>query len=166
MGGAYCYARPTHEYLDFGAGTDFERKLVVKPEVAALLEAQFDHPKWKGELVVFSGNTDCYQPLEASWGLTRACLDVCLRYRNPVGIITKSTLIERDLELLAELGRTTHLTSLCVSRTTKRWKRMRRDRIARALSGLRRVLWARVQMGRRPDGPGSGAPRTLADVSY
>ena len=109
-GCAYCYARPTHEYLDFGAGTDFERKLVVKPEVAKLLRDAFDHPRWKGEVVVFSGNTDCYQPLEASWQLTRQCLQVCAEYRNPVGIITKSTLIERDLELLAELARTSHLT--------------------------------------------------------
>ena len=102
-GCAYCYARPTHEYLDFGAGTDFERKLVKKPEAASLLRASFDRKSWKGDLVVFSGNTDCYQPLEASYGLTRACLEVCLEYRNPVGIITKSTLIERDLDLLQKL---------------------------------------------------------------
>ena len=102
-GCAYCYARPSHEYLDFGAGTDFERKLVVKPEVARLLRDAFEHPRWKGELVMMSGNTDCYQPLEASWGLTRQCLQVCAEYRNPVGIITKSTLIERDLELLVQL---------------------------------------------------------------
>ncbi|MBL8785163.1 MAG: PA0069 family radical SAM protein [Deltaproteobacteria bacterium] len=109
-GCAYCYARPTHQYLDFGAGTDFERKLVVKREVATLLRDAFEHPRWRGELVVFSGNTDCYQPLEATWQLTRQCLQVCLAYRNPVGIITKSTLIERDLELLSELARETFLT--------------------------------------------------------
>ncbi len=102
-GCAYCYARPTHEYLDFGAGSDFERKLVKKPEAARLLRAAFEKRSWCGELVVFSGNTDCYQPLEASYGLTRACLEVCLEYQNPVGIITKSTLIERDLELLQRL---------------------------------------------------------------
>jgi DNA repair photolyase len=107
-GCAYCYARPTHEYLDFGAGTDFERKLVVKRDIAALLQEAFDAPHWAGELVAFSGNTDCYQPLEASWGLTRSALEVCLRYRNPVGIVTKSTLIERDLALLVELARETH----------------------------------------------------------
>lgn len=109
-GCAYCYARPSHECLDFGAGTDFERKLVVKPEVAALLRTAFDHPRWKGELVMFSGNTDCYQPLEASWQLTRQCLQVCLEYRNPIGVITKSTLIERDVELLAELARQSFVT--------------------------------------------------------
>jgi DNA repair photolyase len=113
-GCAYCYARPSHQYLDFGAGSDFDRKLTVKPDIAALLKSQLDHPRWQGELIVFSGNTDCYQPLEAGWGLTRACLEVCLAYRNPVGIITKSTLIERDLELLAELARETFVT-VCVS---------------------------------------------------
>lgn len=109
-GCAYCYARPSHQYLDFGAGTDFERKLLVKPDIAALLRRQLEHPRWRGELIMFSGNTDCYQPLEASWGLTRACLQVLLEFRNPVGIITKSTLIERDIELIAELARATHAT--------------------------------------------------------
>jgi len=101
---AYCYARPSHEYLDLGAGTDFERRLVVKPEAAALLREAFDRRSWRGETVVFSGNTDCYQPLEAAWGLTRGCLEVCLAYRNPVGVITKSALIERDLGLLVALA--------------------------------------------------------------
>jgi DNA repair photolyase len=101
---AYCYARPTHEYLSFGAGTDFDRKLVVKPAAAKLLRAAFDRPSWKGELLVFSGVTDCYQPLEATHRLTRACLEVCRDYCQPAGIITKSPLIERDLDVLVELG--------------------------------------------------------------
>lgn len=104
-GCAYCYARPSHEHLDFGAGTDFERKLVKKPDAARLLREAFDKKSWRGELVVFSGNTDCYQPLEASYGLTRECLEVCLEYGNPVAIITKSTLIERDIALLQTLHR-------------------------------------------------------------
>ena len=101
---AYCYARPSHEYLGFGAGTDFERKIVVKPHAGALLRDAFEKPSWKGETVIFSGVTDCYQPVEASYGLTRACLEVCLEYRNPVGIITKSPLVERDIPLLVELA--------------------------------------------------------------
>lgn len=104
-GCAYCYARPSHEYLDFGAGTDFETKIAIKPAAAALLEAAFDRPSWQGERIAFSGNVDCYQPLEAHYGLTRACLEVCLRYRNPCGVITRSAVIERDLDLLAELHR-------------------------------------------------------------
>lgn len=102
---AYCYARPTHEYFGFGAGTDFERRIFVKPSAPALLEQAFQRISWHGELVVFSGVTDCYQPLEAAWGLTRGCLDVCRRFRNPIAIITKSLLIRRDIDLLVELCR-------------------------------------------------------------
>lgn len=100
---AYCYARPTHEYWGFGAGTDFESKIVVKREAATLLRRTFEKSSWKGELILFSGNTDCYQPLEASLELTRACLEVCVEYRNPVGIITKGLLVLRDLDLLRRL---------------------------------------------------------------
>jgi DNA repair photolyase len=99
-----CYARPGHQYLDFGAGTDFDRKIVVKPRAPALLRDAFEAPSWQGDLVVFSGVTDCYQPLEASWRLTRGCLEVCAEYKNPVGIITKAPLIERDLDVLARLA--------------------------------------------------------------
>jgi DNA repair photolyase len=109
---AYCYARPSHETLGFGAGTDFERQLVVKEQAPELLRQHFDKKSWRGELILFSGNTDCYQPLEASYGLTRACLEVCLAYRNPVVIITKSALIERDAELLAELHKEAHCAVL------------------------------------------------------
>jgi len=101
----YCYARPTHEYLGFGAGTDFERKIVVKRNAPVLLEAAFRKPSWSGARVCFSGNTDCYQPLEKKLSLTRACLEVCLDFRNPVGIITKSTIIQRDVSLLVALHR-------------------------------------------------------------
>ena len=103
-GCAYCYARPTHEYLGFGAGADFERKIVVKLRAGELLREAFEKKSWVGELILFSGNTDCYQPLESSYGLTRACLEVCLEYRNPLHVITKSALIERDAEVLAELA--------------------------------------------------------------
>ena len=106
---SYCFARPTHEYLGFGAGTDFDRKITVKPEAARLLREAFEKPSWKGELIVFSGVTDCYQPLEASYRLTRGCLEVSAEYRNPVAIITKSPLIERDIDVLQELARVTDL---------------------------------------------------------
>jgi DNA repair photolyase len=107
---AYCYARPSHEYLSFGAGTDFERKIVVKARAPALLRDAFEAPKWRGELVAFSGVTDCYQPLEASYRLTRECLEVCVEYRNPVAIITKAPLVERDLDVLQELSRAARAT--------------------------------------------------------
>jgi DNA repair photolyase len=101
---AYCYARPTHEYLDLGAGTDFDTKIVVKRDAATLLRAAFDKPSWQGELVMFSGVTDCYQPVERELELTRRCLEVCLAYRNPVSVISKSALVERDLELFRALA--------------------------------------------------------------
>ncbi|MCB9915540.1 MAG: PA0069 family radical SAM protein [Planctomycetes bacterium] len=104
-GCAYCYARRSHQYLDWGAGTDFERKLVVKTNAEAALRRDLARRSWKRETLVFSGNTDCYQPLEASYGLTRACLEACLEFRNPVGVITKSALVARDAELLARLER-------------------------------------------------------------
>lgn len=100
---SYCYARPTHQYIDFGAGTDFERKIVVKVNAAERLREAFMKRSWKGDTLVFSGVTDCYQPLEASYELTRKCLEVCLKFRNPVSIITKGALVLRDLELLREL---------------------------------------------------------------
>ena len=102
---SYCFARPSHEYLSLGAGSDFERKIIVKKNAAELLREAFDKKKWQGELVMFSGITDCYQPLEAKLELTRACLQVCIDYKNPAAFITKSPIIERDVELLVELTR-------------------------------------------------------------
>lgn len=103
-----CYARPSHEHLSLGAGTDFERKIVYKPNAPTLLRETFDKKSWRGELVVFSGVTDCYQPLESRLELTRGCLEVCAEYQNPVGIITKSPIVERDVDLLQELTRRAH----------------------------------------------------------
>lgn len=121
-GCAYCYARPTHEYLSLGAGTDFERKLVVKPRAAELLREAFDRPSWQGERIVLSGVTDCYQPLEASYRLTRACLEVCAAYRNPVSIITKAPLVERDIDVLTALHR---VADVSVTLSIPIWDRQR-----------------------------------------
>ncbi|GJL55785.1 MAG: radical SAM protein [Nitrospirales bacterium] len=100
---AYCYARPTHEYWGFGAGTDFDSKLVAKTNAPQQLQHTLNKRSWKGELIVFSGNTDCYQPIESTYRLTRACLAVCQAYHNPVGIITKSPLILHDQDILHQL---------------------------------------------------------------
>jgi DNA repair photolyase len=101
---AYCYARPSHQYLGFGAGTDFDRKIVVKVNAPAALARELSQRTWRRELVVFSGNTDCYQPLEASYGLTRRCLEVCLQHSTPVALITKGALVRRDLDVLKKLA--------------------------------------------------------------
>lgn len=100
---AYCYARPTHAYLDLGAGTDFDRQIIAKVNAAELLRDAFDKKSWQGETIVFSGNTDCYQPIEARYELTRSLLKVCAAYRNPVAVITKSLLVKRDIDVLREL---------------------------------------------------------------
>ena len=104
-GCTYCFSRPTHEYLDFGAGTDFERKIVVKVRAPELLRKELMKPSWKGDEIVFSFTSDPYVPLEANYKLTRACLEVCAEFRNPVGIVTKSALIRRDIDVLQKLTR-------------------------------------------------------------
>lgn len=101
----YCFSRPTHEYLGWGAGTDFERKIVAKVNAPELLRAEFLKKSWKGDTLNFSFTSDPYVPLEASYQLTRKCLEVCLEFRNPVAIITKSALIRRDKDLIAALVR-------------------------------------------------------------
>jgi len=101
----YCFARPTHEYLGFSAGLDFESRIVVKKDAPKLLEAELCSPKWKPQLLMMSGVTDCYQPVERKLQLTRGCLEVLARFRNPVGILTKNRLVTRDIDVLAELAR-------------------------------------------------------------
>lgn len=104
-GCTYCFSRPTHEYLGYGAGTDFDRKIVVKVNAVALLRQELMKPSWKGDEIVFSFTSDPYLPLEAHYKLTRGCLEVCAEFGNPVGIITKSALIRRDIDVLQELQR-------------------------------------------------------------
>ncbi|WMI68847.1 PA0069 family radical SAM protein [Mangrovimonas sp. YM274] len=101
----YCYARNSHEYWGYSAGLDFERQILVKKEAAKLLEAVIKKKSWKAHTIVMSGNTDCYQPAEQEFQITRKCLEVFLKYRHPVGIITKNALVLRDLDLLKELAK-------------------------------------------------------------
>ncbi len=101
----YCFARPTHEYLGFSAGLDFESKIVVKHEAPRLLEAELSSPKWKPQMLMMSGVTDCYQPAERKFRLTRGCLEVLAKFRNPVGILTKNRLVTRDIDVLSELAK-------------------------------------------------------------
>lgn len=103
-GCAYCYARPSHEYLGFSAGLDFERRIMVKEDAPELLRATFRSARWKPEVVALSGNTDCYQPVERRLGITRRCVEVFAEFRNPVSVITKSALVARDADLYAELA--------------------------------------------------------------
>ncbi|HEY1718036.1 MAG TPA: PA0069 family radical SAM protein [Verrucomicrobiae bacterium] len=113
----YCYARPTHEYLGFSAGLDFESKIMVKTNAPELLRAELASQKWKPQIIVMSGVTDCYQPVERKLKLTRRCLEVLLEFRNPVAIITKNVLVTRDIDLLSELAKH-NCASVTVSVTT------------------------------------------------
>jgi hypothetical protein len=100
----YCFARPTHEYLGFSAGLEFESNILIKPDAAELLKQALSSPRWQPQPIALSGVTDPYQPLERRLQLTRQCLDVLRAFRNPVVIITKNHLVTRNLDLLAELA--------------------------------------------------------------
>lgn len=113
----YCYARPTHEYLGFSAGLDFETKIMVKRNAPDLLRKELSAPKWQAQVLAMSGVTDCYQPVERKLQLTRRCLEVLLEFRNPVTLITKNHLITRDIDLLSQLA-THRLTGTFVSVTS------------------------------------------------
>jgi DNA repair photolyase len=101
----YCYARPTHEYLGFSAGLDFESKIMVKTDAPQLLRAELESPRWQPQVLVMSGVTDPYQPIEKKLRITRSCLEVLAKFRNPVAIITKNRLVASDVDLLCELAR-------------------------------------------------------------
>jgi len=116
-GCVYCYARNSHEFWGFSAGLDFERRILIKKDAPKLLEALLKKKSWKAQTIVMSGNTDCYQPAEKQFKITRLCLEVFLKYKHPVGIITKNTLILRDLDILKALAKD-HLVGVNMSITS------------------------------------------------
>ena len=101
----YCYARNSHEYWGYSAGGDFESRIVVKKNAPQLLKKFFENKNWEPAVISLSGNTDCYQPIERKMRITRKLLEICLEFRNPVGIITKNALVLRDLDILQELAK-------------------------------------------------------------
>ncbi len=113
-GCSYCYARPTHEYLGFNAGIDFESKIIVKPDAPQLFKKWLSRPKWKSavEPVMLSGVTDCYQPCEKKFELTRQCLEIALDARQPMRITTKNAMVRRDVDILSEMAK---LNLICVT---------------------------------------------------
>lgn len=116
-GCSYCYARPSHEYLGFNAGIDFESRIVVKRNAAQLLEAKLRSKSWVSEPIMMSGVTDCYQPAERTLELTRACLKVARDFKQPIGIVTKNALVTRDIDVLSEMAKQ-HQTRVAVSLTS------------------------------------------------
>ncbi len=116
-GCVYCYARNTHPYWGYSAGLEFEQKILVKKDAPRLLEAILRKPGWEATPIMLSGNTDCYQPAEKHFKITRRLLEVLWKYRHPVGIITKNSLILRDLDLLGPLAEN-RLVRVSISLTT------------------------------------------------
>lgn len=113
----YCYARVTHEYWGYNSGLDFEKKILYKSNAVSLLEQKLKSKSWKGERISISGNTDCYQPAEQKLKITRQLLEVCLKYNQPVAIITKNALVCRDIDLLKKMA-AKGLVEVCISITT------------------------------------------------
>lgn len=116
-GCSYCYARPTHEYLGLNAGLDFESKIYVKERAPELFREFLARKDWVPELIAFSGITDCYQPIERDYRLTRQCLEVAAKSRQPIGMVTKNALVTRDLDVLSEMARHRVIT-VAISVTT------------------------------------------------
>jgi DNA repair photolyase len=133
----YCYARNTHEYWGFSAGLDFESKIIVKKNAPQLLEKFLLNPNWQPVPISVSGNTDCYQPLERKYEITRNILKVFARYRHPLGMITKNGLIIRDLDLLSDLAKD-NLVHVYISITTLD-EDLRRVMEPRTASGIKRL---------------------------
>ena len=113
----YCYARPTHEYLGFSAGLDFETKITVKEDAPDLLREEMSSAKWRPKVISIGGVTDPYQPVERRLALTRRCIEAFAAFRNPLTIITKNHLVTRDIDLLAEMSRE-RLAGVFISITT------------------------------------------------
>ena len=136
----YCYARNTHEYYGFSAGLDFESKIIVKKNAASLLEQQLLSKNWNAVPIMLSGNTDCYQPQEKKFQITRSLLKVLANYKHPVGLITKNSLILRDIDLLQELAKD-NLVHVMISITTlnEDLRRLMEPRTASAIKRLTTV---------------------------
>ena len=137
----YCYARNTHEFWGYSAGLDFERRILIKKEAPKLLESKLKSKSWQAETIVLSGNTDCYQPAEKKTKITRACLEVFLKYRHPVGIITKNALVLRDLDILQELAKDNlvgvNISVTSLSEDTRRLLEPRTTTIAKRLKAIK-----------------------------
>ncbi len=136
----YCYARNTHEYYGFSAGLDFESKIIVKKNAAALLEQHLLNRNWNAVPIMLSGNTDCYQPQEKKFEITRSMLKVMANYRHPVGLITKNSLILRDIDLLQDLAKD-NLVHVYLSITTldEELRRILEPRTASSLKRLKTI---------------------------
>lgn len=136
-GCVYCYARNTHTYWGYSSGLEFEQKILVKETAPSLLEEKLKSKNWKPIPIMLSGNTDCYQPAEKKYQITHKILDVLWKYRHPVGIITKSALVLRDIEILSHMA-TENLVHVAISITSLD-ESIRQKLEPRAASGYKRL---------------------------
>jgi DNA repair photolyase len=146
-----CYARPTHEYLGFSSGLDFETKILVKEDAPERLRQELESPRWKPTVVAMSGVTDCYQPVERRLGLTRRCLEVLAEFRNPVCVITKNALVTRDADVLGALAEhraaAVHVSVTSLDRELQRRLEPRTSPPSLRLDAVRRLNEAGVPAG-------------------
>src|SRR5689334_14112699 len=147
----YCYARPTHAYLGYSPGLDFETKLIFKPEVAELLEKEFRKPGYTARTMALGSNTDPYQPIERTLKLTRSVLEVLDRFNHPVGIVTKSAGVLRDLDILTSMAQRNlvrvHLSITTLDPRLARVMEPRAGTPARRLQAVAELAKARVPVG-------------------
>ncbi|CAM4201132.1 PA0069 family radical SAM protein [Gillisia limnaea] len=147
-GCVYCYARNSHEYWGYSAGLDFEQKILIKKNSVELLEKKLQSKRWQATPIVLSGNTDCYQPIEKKLEITRNLLKIFLKYKHPVGIITKNSLIIRDLDILIELAKDNlvqvHLSITSLNEETRRLLEPRTATVKKRLDTLEKLSAAGV----------------------
>lgn len=139
-GCVYCYARNSHQYWGYSSGMEFEQNILIKKNAPELLVETLLSKKWKPDSIMLSGNTDCYQPAERKLGITRKLLQVFLRFKHPFGIITKNSLVERDIDVLSELA-ALKLVTVTLSLTTldEKLKRTMEPRTSTAKGVLRTI---------------------------
>jgi DNA repair photolyase len=147
----YCYARPFHEYLGFSSGLDFETKIMVKEHAPKLLREELSSPKWEPQVIMMSGVTDCYQPVERKLKITRGCLEVLAEFRNPVGIVTKNFLVTRDIDVLSELAghqaASVHISLTTLDTELRKIMEPRTSPPAARLEAIRQLSDAGVRVG-------------------
>ncbi len=139
-GCVYCYARNSHEYWGYSAGLDFERTILVKKNAPQLLDEKLRSKNWEPHTIVFSGNTDCYQPVERKLEITRKCLEVMLKWKHPTGIITKNSLLLRDLDILKEMAKLNIISvNISITSLSEETRRMLEPRTASIANKLKAI---------------------------
>lgn len=147
-GCVYCYARNSHEYWGYSAGLDFEKKVLIKKNAVKLLKKKLSNKNYKAAPIVLSGNTDCYQPVEKKLEITRELLKVFLKYKHPIGIITKNALVQRDIDILSELAKDNlvrvNLSITSLNEDTRRLLEPRTASIKKRLETIEKLTEAKI----------------------